>query len=241
MSLEFESRPEYLGGLEAACGRKLNSILNEYNDLNTPVLLLLSGGSSLPLLSYVDGSNLSSLVTVTVLDERYSFDSNINNMDQIKNLSFYNKARRAGVSFIDTSVLQNESQEDLARRFDYSLKQWLQSKPDGKIVATVGMGPDGHIAGIMPDQDDRWFMNTFENSSTYIASYDASGKSPYPLRITTNFHFLRKIDQGVCYIVGEGKREAWDNLNASNGSLNMTPARVLRDIKGKVFVFTDLK
>lgn len=227
--------------VQSAAG-KLNDVLRETSSKEVSILLLLSGGSSLALLDNIDYVNLGSQVTVTVLDERYSANPSENNMAQIASSKFYIKAKRAGCGFIDTRVQNNETQEQLASRFNNDLVTWIRQNPTGKIIATVGIGEDGHVSGIMPYPEDSALFNRMfdnKNDEELITSYDASGKNPYPKRVTTNINLIRKIDTAISYVIGENKKEALKKINDQDGSLNETPARVLREIKGSVFLFTD--
>ena len=230
-----------LESLTQAAANKLNDVLKEVSSNEVPVLLLLSGGSSLSLLEDIDYVNLGSQVTVTVLDERYSTDPLESNMAQIASTKFYMKAREAGCKFIDTRVQNNETQEQLAARFNNELIAWIRQNPRGKIIATVGIGEDGHISGIMPYlEDPTLFSRMFDNKNDeVVTSYDASGKNPYPRRVTTNMNLIRKIDIAIVFAVGENKKEALGKLRNNEGSINETPARILRDINGSVFLFTD--
>lgn len=219
---------------------KLNEVLGDYKKSATSVLLLLSGGSALKLIEGIDVSNLGPQTTVTVLDERYSQDPEINNFAKIASSEFYAKAKEQGAHFIDTRVVENETQDDLTRRFNSALGEWMQRNPNGKIVATVGMGPDGHVSGIMPfPEDPERFAKLFEGEEL-VAGYDATDKNEYPERVTTTMTFLRKIDQAIVFISGKSKREAWRKFRSESGSLAQTPARVLREMSGNVFIFTDL-
>lgn len=220
---------------------KLNEVLKELHNSSTPTLLLLSGGSSLELLKDLDTEFLSPDVTVTVLDERYSKNPGENNMAQIMSAGlFYQRALNRGVQFIDTRVRDNESQKDLAKRFDTALKEWMADNPNGKIVATTGIGPDGHISGMMPyPEDEEKFKELFENNDSYVTPYDAGDKNPFPLRVTTNMNLMRKIDHAVVYAVGESKRDALRRFGSETGSLSETPSRILHELKN-VYIFTDI-
>jgi 6-phosphogluconolactonase/glucosamine-6-phosphate isomerase/deaminase len=69
---------------------------------NVPVLLLLSGGSSFEMYNYVDTSNLSHKTTIGMLDERYSFEKDVNNFALLEKTEFYKKAEKQKVEFINT-------------------------------------------------------------------------------------------------------------------------------------------
>lgn len=217
--------------------------LREQQQANTPVLLLLSGGSSLALLEEQEGATvIGGNVTISPLDERYSTNPSENNMAQIAATDFYRKAAEHGAHTIDTRVKEGESREELAKRFNDALVEWIKSHPDGKIIATTGIGPDGHVSGIMPyPADAEGFTARFDDGDNahLVVGYDAGDKNQYPERVTTTMNLIRKIDTAVAYVTGSGKKEAVRRVLTGEGSLAETPARILKEIPGKVLLFTD--
>lgn len=229
---------------EEACmmlTQALNNTLKKLHEENKPFLLLVSGGSAFDLFPHIDLASFSDLATVGVLDERYSTDPTINNMAQFKATSFYTSAKEKGTQFIDTTVQDGETQEQLATRFDQELAGWKSNNSNGVIVATVGIGPDGHTSGVLPfPENPSVFSELFESPDKLVAAYDADGKNPYRYRATTTNTFLRDyIDHAFVYAVGANKKEALTRLVAQSGDLPTTPARVLRDMKD-VALFTDV-
>ncbi len=223
---------------------KFDKVLHEALSLDKKVLLLLSGGSCLSLLEKVNTDKLSSSVTVAApLDERFSTDPKESNMSLIMATEFYKKARGQGVNVFDTRVREGETQAVLAERFNCDLNDWLKKNPDGIIIATVGIGPDGHTSGMMPfPEAPEKFKELFEgdDETKLVTGYDATGKNPYPFRITTTMNLMRKIDTAIVYAAGENKREALTRLMDPKADLASTPAAILKEIPGDVYLFTDL-
>jgi 6-phosphogluconolactonase/glucosamine-6-phosphate isomerase/deaminase len=154
--------------------KKLNDLLEKYK--NFPLLLMFSGGSALKLIDGIQGKYITRTTTVTVLDERYSKDEEVNNFAQIKKKGFYDMLTRHEARVIDTRVHHNELQEDLAIRLEAELRTWRREYPKGKIIATLGMGEDGHVAGIIPEKNE---VNKFKKlflSKNWVAFYDAGKK-----------------------------------------------------------------
>lgn len=205
------------------------------------ILLLLSGGSSFGLLPYFDAALFGKRATITVLDERWSKDSAAGNFARVAETEFYEKAKGAGARFIDTRSRRGESHRALAKRFERALKEWRRAHPEGMVVATQGIGADGHTAGIMPyPENSALFRKLFEDPQTWVVGYDASGKSPHPLRVTVTLPFLRnQVDVSIVFITGEEKRQAFEKVVASEGTLAETPGRIIREIE-EVHVFTEL-
>lgn len=126
-------------------------------------------------------------------------------------------------------------------RLEASLHGWMAAHPDALVIATMGIGADGHTAGVMPfPEDETYFHKTFLDAERWVVGYDAGTKSPYPDRVTTSLAFLRDIvSSAVVYAVGTDKRSALERILASTGSLAETPARILSEMS-RVDVFTDI-
>lgn len=219
--------------------QKLNSIFAHVG--HKPVLFLVSGGSSLQLLDHIKLQDVPPQLTIAPLDERYSSDPTENNMAQIMSTTFYTSLKEA-VKWIDTRVRANETQSMLATRFNQELQNWLAQNPDGEIIATIGIGPDGHVSGMMPyPENPKLFETLFmpSNSAELVTAYDAQQKNQYPLRVTTNMHLLRKINHSVIFAAGNNKREALARLVSDTGTLAETPARILREMSN-THLYTDI-
>ena len=128
-----------------------------------------------------------------------------------------------------------------ARRMEAAWLEWVKQFPDGKIFATLGMGPDGHTAGIMPYPENKdLFKRLFEDVKLRVVGYDADGKHEYRLRATATPTFLRtEVDAAIIYVTGAEKREALQRVLADTGSLAETPARVWKDMRNTQ-VLTDI-
>lgn len=203
------------------------------------ILFLVSSGSAFNLLPLIDINLISNNVTVGILDERYSNDTRINNFSQFTQTDFYKKVINT-VKFIDTQVKINELMKDLAKRFEYSLKKWRHENPKGIVVATQGIGPDGHTAGIFPHQNlSSKLKQQLEDKNIWIVGYDVGKINKYPLRITPNFYFLSDIiDYSYIYVVGKNK-ESILKSTFKNGSIFEIPARIIHKMKS-VYLFTDI-
>lgn len=218
---------------------KLHALLEE-NKANH-VLLLLSGGSAFDLLSGVPSEVLGSHITCGVLDERYSTDAAVNNFAHISSLEFFTVATQQGVHFIDTRVQEGQTLEQSANEFEQHLRTWYNTHQNGVIIATQGIGLDGHTAGIMPYPDDKEeFEKLFCDPAYWVRGYDVGVKNQYPLRITTTVPFLKKITHTLVYCVGSNKKDALARVMAEQGNLHETPARILREMN-EVNLFTDIK
>ncbi len=207
---------------------------------NQPVLFLSSGGSALSLLPLIEESVLSANLTVGILDERFSRDPNINNFSQMKAKPFFNNAQTAGVKFLEDVVQEGDSLEEAGKRFDDMLKKWKAKNPEGYCIATVGVGPDSHVSGVLPyPENPTLFKTLFENKDIWAMGYDAVNKTQYNERITVTLPYLRTLDEAIVFITGENKRGALLKIFPDTGSLYETPARIIRELKSAT-IFTDI-
>lgn len=231
--LQYQSKDEAV----AAAGENLNSLLVE--NKKQAVLLMLSAGSALAILDYVGELALSENLTVSMIDERFSQEKDINNFLQMQKTDFYTRAMAKDISFIGTLPRPQESMPDFAARWEKSLHNWQEKNPKGIVIATLGMGSDGHVAGIFPEDDEKKFKKLF-NSSSWTAGYDVGNKNKYKERVTTTLTFFKQIDHGISYICGEEKKQKFYELLNSRQPSNILPAVAIANLKS-VKVFTDIR
>ena len=206
------------------------------NAQGKPILFLSSGGSAFQLLPGLKQEHVGRHLTITVLDERYSKNPKVSNFSQLASLPFYHYASKV----IDTRVRGEESLDELAWRFEKELRSWKQ-QTGGTIIATEGVGADGHTAGIFPVlEDPDLFQELFDNKERWVVGYRAPvQEAQHPLRVTTTLVFLRSVvDAVVVYAVGPEKSNALKRVLAETGSLHETPARIMREMK-EVTLCTD--
>lgn len=230
--IEDKNREE----LRVFATQELQSLFKTYT--NSPLLFLTSGGSSFELLENLKIEHPR--FSIGVLDERYSTDSSSNNFVTLFQSQFFKENEKQFLHVIDTRVQNGESLDEFSSRFDTLLKDWKEENSEGVIVATLGMGSDGHIAGIMPYPENAViFEGLFNDPRRFVVGYDAESKNKYSLRATTNIPFLKEIDFAVGYITGDNKKEAFSRV-IGQGTLHATPARVMHEMKN-VTIFTDIE
>jgi 6-phosphogluconolactonase/glucosamine-6-phosphate isomerase/deaminase len=185
-------------------------------DAGVPILLLVSGGSAFGLLDLVPDSVLGPQLTLAVLDERCSEDPHINNFAQLQVTDFYQRAVAAEVVVLPTLVKEGESCAIVGQRFEAMLRAWRETHPTGVVVATMGIGPDGHTAGIMPGE----YEGVDFAGQDWVVSYEVpESVNPYTQRITVTNTFLEtQVDQAIVYAVGAEKRQYIEYLTAGEHS-----------------------
>lgn len=213
---------------------RLSELVNSALDKKEPVLLLLSGGSSLGVLEYVDSLRFTSEITAIVTDERFDPSGLNNNFKQITSTSFYYTAVDLGVNFIDTSYKDGQTVVGLGNVMEHVLSNWIKQHGNGRVISTVGVGSDGHVCGMMPyPEAPEKFAEYFE-SKRFAIGYDAGNKNEFPLRATVTMTFLKHVHQFVGFAAGESKRIPLKKM-MTNGRISEIPARVLKDAPGEIF------
>lgn len=212
----------------------LSQLLAENNE--KPVLLMLSGGSALGLLEYIDISALGPNVTITTLDERFSTDSSVNNFAQIAATNFYKIAVEQGAETIPTLVKNDETLLHAGEHFANALHLWRDKHPQGVIITTMGVGSDGHTAGIFSQQPGLDFA-----TNDWVVAYEVSANSnPYTKRITVTPKFLQtQITHAICVIMGDKKCTVLKHIQDAECTLADVPACILKEMPS-VMITTDI-
>ncbi len=96
------------------------------------------------------------------------------------------------------------------------------------VVATLGMGADGHTAGVLPGSP------AVTDTVSTVVGYSWSDYERMTLGIST----LLKIDHVWLLAYGEGKKQALERLHANSEPIEKLPAKILYDI-ANVTVYND--
>lgn len=178
---------------------------------NKEALLLVSGGSQQGILPELFGAILKSnyspsKLTVSVLDERYvqdlqSADSNFAQAIQMPEAQALQNSGTKFVSLLDGKTDLVHVGDKLAGL----INEYCDS--DGKLaIGLLGLGLDGHIAGIIKHSPDRTAIFYAESAEGYSSS-TVQGVDEYPGRVSITFAGIVKLDYAFVYAVGEPKRE----------------------------------
>ncbi len=200
------------------------------------VLLFISGGSSLNVLRFVE--RIPRHLTIALVDERISQRPEDSNWHAFTQTNYYRNAHASGVIFLP--IPTHGSVHESAVHYEQNVRKIFQ-KDAGRVLALLGVGTDGHIAGVMPyPKDEIEFENRFLDPDRWVVGYDASGKSPYPHRVTLSLDFLKmRVHQSIVAAFGVEKYRALERTVARTGAIAETPARILRSMN-KVQLFTDI-
>ena len=214
----------------------LSEMLLRYKDGD--ILLMLSGGSALSLIDSLPENIDWGRVTLTVLDERYTHNDTESNFAQLlkkDSISFLSNTAH----FIDPRPKRGETLEETSKRFEVELRAWGEEHSNGVILATMGVGEDGHTAGILPfPKEYELFAKLFNNKKIWVQGYEIDKQvNQYTKRITTTNTFLiNQITEALVYIQGENKKEALSSLMSQTDNLAVTPSGIIKNMKTATIV-----
>lgn len=175
------------------------------------VAWLLSGGSAITVAvlaaRQLDGNNRK--LTVSLVDERYgALRHSDSNWAQLEQAGFNVPGAKlepilTGKSASETAQDYNHLADSLFKHNDY-------------CIGLLGIGVDGHIAGILPG-------SPAADAKDFACFYIAPDYS----RLTLTPKALIQLDEVVVYAVDETKRQALNELDRSL-DINEQPAQVLK-------------
>jgi 6-phosphogluconolactonase/glucosamine-6-phosphate isomerase/deaminase len=96
------------------------------------------------------------------------------------------------------------------------------------VVATLGMGTDGHTAGLLPGSP------AVTDTVSTVVGYEWSDYTRMTLGVAT----LLKIPTAFLLAYGEGKKQALERLRQNDEPVEQLPAKILYDI-ADVTVYND--
>jgi 6-phosphogluconolactonase/glucosamine-6-phosphate isomerase/deaminase len=216
--------------------------------ITRPVVLFLSGGSSVSLIPEFEtawkefGENIRN-ITVAMVDER--LDPVASNFVELKQKypSFISFLLDNGATVIDTTP-RFASQYEAADWYDTTVKEIITKtkEQNGSVFALLGMGIDGHTAGILPYpvSEEKEFYPLFFDTDRFVVGVDASGKNQYAKRYTLTYPALLKADELFVFATGEQKKPVIDTLKTATDPLHSCPALFFAYTKQPVTIFLDL-
>lgn len=215
----------------ATAGQKLTALLHARQ--GTPTLLLVSGGSALTILEHVAVDTLGSWLTLSVLDERYSPDPAERNFNQLQTTGLYQQALQQGVNIIDPLPTNDLTLKEAGERFADALMSWRAAHPEGRVTAIMGVGADGHTAGIFAGE----YGVDFAGDEWVVAYSVPQQVSQYTDRITVSYTFLRtQVAEALVYAVGEAKQPVITQLEQGDCTEDVMPAYIVKALPCAVLV-----
>lgn len=205
----------------------LINTLQRFNQAGVPILFLLSGGSALTIVSTATADQLDSMVTISVLDERCTSDTSVNNFAQLSQTDFYTQSLKRGVATIETLFQTTDTPLIVQARWEVALRTWRATHPTGRVIVTMGIGSDGHTAGLFPGGPTARL-----SGPAWTASYTiAPAINHYTERMTVTYTFLREVvDHAIVFAIGTKKRAVLEQVIKGEGIVATTPALILTEM-----------
>lgn len=216
-----------------------------YTLLDKKTALFLSGGRT-PKDMYTALAQEAKLSagTVGLIDERYGqpFHDN-SNEKMIKDTGLLGYLEKQNIRFYP--ILQPDlSREDTALSYDETLRSLIVNFP--KSVGILGVGLDGHTAGIAGNRPD--FHNPLfddQQKNLWVSSFD-DPEGMFKERVTMTFLGLSMLDVLLVLVFGDDKKEALENIFREGPSADgeeEIPARFFKrpEIAKKTLLITDQK
>lgn len=188
------------------------------------VLWLVCGGSNIAAAVRVMDSipqEASKQLSIFLTDERYGAVGHTDsNARQLHDAGFQPKDA-IFVPVLEPGFTLEETQE----RYSEASKRALEHAD--VVIAQFGIGPDGHIAGILPH-------SPAVTADEWVTAYDAP---PYT-RVTLTFLALRHITAAYAMVFGDAKHRALQQLRDEDLSLADEPSQILKALP-EAYVYND--
>ncbi len=215
---------------------------NLYERCDRQSILFLSGGRTpKDLYQQLSQEHQLEAGAVGLVDERYGekfWENSNEKMIQESGLLSYLDSKN--IPFYP--ILQDGmSRVETAEHFDQELRSLLFSAFP-KSIAILGVGLDGHTAGIAGTREGFKNPMFFHDQKDLLAATFNDQKGMFKERITMTFNALSLMDILLVLVFGDDKKKALQ-LMFSQGSEEEVPSRFLMrpDMAKKVILITDQK
>lgn len=204
--------------------------------VTSATMLYLSGGST-PKELYTNLAQKEQLRpgAVGLIDERFGEVLHAeSNETMIAHTGLLRYFSIIGIPFY--KVLKAESITDTAAAYDELVRSLITVYPQS--IGLLGIGTDGHTAGIAPNRSD--FINPLFANTYDMYGWFADTTGPFGNRVTMTFLGLQMLDVLIILALGKEKQEAINQM-FTTGSESEIPARFFlrREIAPKTLLLTD--
>ncbi len=210
-----------------------------YKRVDTKTVLFLSGGSTpKPLYEALVKEKVLKPAAVAMIDERFGKKLHENsNEKMIKDTGFIKYLDKIKTQFYPI-IHSGLSREQSATAYDKKSRDLFFHF--NKSVGILGIGKDGHTAGI-PAGISNIKYQLSNKKDEFVTSYDDENGN-YGQRITLTFAGLSLLDFFIVLAFGKEKKEAIEKIFVQ-GPVEEIPARFYnsQDISKKTLFITDQK
>lgn len=183
---------------------------------NKKVLWFVTGGSNIQnavaIMSRLSDEQ-SQHLTVTLTDERYGAVGHPDSNWQQLIAAGFNFRQSDQIPVLTGDLPLEQTREG----FETALQRAYSENP--VVIGLYGMGPDGHISGILPG-----------SPALGITDLCAAYVTPTYTRVTTTFEAIKKCQVGYLVCLGADRRPALEKLKRDDISLSEQPAQILKQL-----------
>jgi 6-phosphogluconolactonase/glucosamine-6-phosphate isomerase/deaminase len=190
----------------------LANLINKHLNDGKRVVWFVSGGSAIQVATAASKAiEKPGRLTISLIDERFGLPGHQDsNWQQLIGSGFKINGAKS------INILKGNKLEDETSQFDSSIAKLLNEA--SLKIALLGMGEDGHTAGILPH-------SSAVNSPNLVESY----QGPDYQRITLTPKALKKIDTAIVYAMGKNKHTALEALE-QDLTIDDMPAQIFKQI-----------
>ncbi len=207
--------------------QELTERLQTAVDQDKKVLWLVSGGSNITLqvevMAALKASRFKKLANLTILpmDERFGLPNHKDSNYMQMKLAGFDSGKAEWINVLRDNLGFSETIKKYADLASSVIKH------SDSIIASFGIGADGHTAGILP-------KSPAVLGSDSVVGYQANDF----MRLTMTPAWLAKVSSAVVVARGENKKLALLRLQQNNESIIDLPSMLLYKIKDTL-VFND--
>lgn len=213
-----------------AAGESISQLLEQHNG---DTLCLLSGGSALQVVQHIQKPTSECRTIFMLGDERGSREPTVNNFLQLQSTWPDSWVTDACLETVPTEA---ESLTEFAERFSKQLDSTINDLQNLQIVYLMGMGHDGHTAGVFPLDEDQ-FTRIYEHDQSIVPVHLDALTIDSRASVTPQW-VLNHVDHIIGYATGEFKHTILVSLRNESKAIHERPAELWKQKSGSM-VFTD--
>jgi 6-phosphogluconolactonase/glucosamine-6-phosphate isomerase/deaminase len=211
---------------------RITQDLRQELQLGHKVLWLISGGSNINTCRQIlmdIPEEYSESLTIMLNDERFGpvghEDSNWHQF--VKDSDAEGRFPQTRAKLVNVLRRGQETLSDGVGFYERMVRD--NFKANDVIISLLGMGGDGHIAGILPNSP------AVSQSKDMVTGY--KGSDGY-LRMTLTFEALRQVNRAYLFAFGEAKKQQLENLRDQDLPLAEQPAQILKELP-EAYIYND--
>ena len=196
----------------------ISGLLNEQLEANKKTLWIVAGGSFIPIAVKIRNALIKTdLLSVTMSDERYGPVGHADsNWQQLLNAGFNTK----NINYYE--ILKGDNISETTNNFENFLENIF--KTNGSHIGTLGMGADGHTAGILPNSE----LFSSQKLASHYTALDFE-------RITITPKCISALGMAFVYAVGSNKHQAIENFSKTL-EIEQQPVQIIKLVENAVFI-----